>query len=132
MTAMARRFLLFAGVGALGTAVHYLVLAVLVEVADVDPRLATAFGFAAGAIVNYALNYRFTFVSSRSHLETAPRFFAIAVIGGVLNVFLVHLGTQVLAMHYFVSQILSTGIVLVFNFAANSAWTFAVTTGIKR
>jgi putative flippase GtrA len=132
VTGKVRRFATFAAVGILGTAAHYAVLVALVEWMKVAPTVSTGLGFAVGAIVNYCLNYRVTFASNLRHAHTAPRFFAIAAVGGVLNVFLMHVGTVMLSLHYIVSQVLATGIVLILNFIANSVWTFATQVDSKQ
>ena len=60
--ALISRFLRFALVGIFGTAAHYTVLVSLVEVYGVPVLFATTAGFLTGALVNYILNRRFTFV----------------------------------------------------------------------
>ncbi|MBC7984885.1 MAG: GtrA family protein [Candidatus Obscuribacterales bacterium] len=129
---LTQRFVMFVGVGAVGTAAHFAVLLAFVEIFSLNPTLSSACGFVVGAVVNYLLNYRFTFDSNRRHIETAPRFATVAAIGGVLNVVIVHFGTETLSMNYIVSQVVSTGMVLVFNFVANSLWTFATRASMKR
>lgn len=120
------RFVRFAGAGAIGTAAHYAVLILLVEVAAMPAAIATSFGAVTGALVNYLLNYRYTFRSNASHTFTGPRFAVIAVIGLVLNsavvFFFVRLGS-----HYLVGQLVATLLVLLFGFLANQFWTFSGT-----
>src|SRR5262245_8016411 len=79
--ALARQFLTFAAVGAVGTAAHFAVLVLLVEALDFSPAAATTVGFVCGAVVNYALNRRFTFVSARSHRAALPQFLLVAALG---------------------------------------------------
>jgi len=61
------QFLMFAGVGAIGTVGHYTTLIVLVQFWKVDPVFASSFGFVVGAVINYILNYHFTFQSEAAY-----------------------------------------------------------------
>ena len=118
------QFLRFAGVGAVGTAVQYAVLAALVELAGLHPTLASGIGFVGGAFTNYYLNYHFTFQSERRHLSAAPRFFTAAAAGLGLNTLFMAIGTGFLGLHYLIAQCASTAIVLLWNFSASKLWVF--------
>jgi putative flippase GtrA len=119
-----RQFLVFAAVGAVGTAAHYATLIALVQIWRVSPPVATTAGFAVGALVNYVLNYRITFASNARHAHALPKFLTIAAIGAALNYGIVWWLTG-RGVHYLLAQVVSTGVVLVLNYAANRAWTFA-------
>ena len=124
-TATSRQFLTFAGIGTIGTAGHYLTLFVLVQVLLLDPVVATTVGFIVGALINYHLNYKITFKSNKSHHEAIVKFFTIAILGGVLNSYLMYLGLNVTTLNYFIIQLIATSMVLVLNFTFNKIWTFA-------
>jgi putative flippase GtrA len=119
-----RRFLIYAAVGATGTACQYAILILLVQGGLSRPVPASAAGALAGAVVNYALNYWITFESQASHLQTASRFALIAVAGIALNTGLMHLLIVPLALNYIMAQILSSAAVLVLTYSANALWTF--------
>jgi putative flippase GtrA len=119
-----RRFLAFAGVGVIGTAAHYLTLTVLFEVLGLSAVISSSAGYVVGAVVNYLLNYRYTFRSSLSHARTAPMFFAIAGVGFFMNGAIVALLTGRFSLHYLLAQVVATGTVLVWNFLANHFGTF--------
>jgi putative flippase GtrA len=116
------KFMVFATVGVVGTAAHYLVLYLLVESYGIDPVTASGCGAIAGLIVNYLLNYILTFKSQQSHFKAFPKFALIAGIGFSLNLGLMTLLTPYL--YYLYAQIVTTLIVLVWNFLGNSLWTF--------
>lgn len=124
MRAVAARFIRFALVGVCGTAAHYGVLTLVVELLAIPVPAATTAGFVVGALVNYALNRRFTFRSSVDHGAALPKFFSIAAVGAVLNAGIVSWLLPRWHVHYLVIQLLATGIVLVWNFAGNQLWTF--------
>lgn len=119
-----KQFTRFAGVGVIGTAAHYLVLVTLVQLGGVDSVWASGFGFVVGALVNYQLNYIYTFRSNKSHREAMLKFFTVATIGLVLNSIVMTALARYLGLHYLFSQAAATGLVLVWNFAGNRLWTF--------
>ena len=85
---------------------------------------ATSVGFVVGALVNYALNHRYTFRSSKAHLNAGPKFFLVAIVTGILNSLLVYIGVNLVGANYLLVQIGATLIVFLANFALNSLWTF--------
>ena len=118
-------FLRFAGVGGIGTLVHYLLLIFLVQILGVNPVKATAIGIIAGMLTNYYLNYHITFCSSQRHLFTLPKFILIAVFGGFLNVSIMFICIEKFNCSYLIIQIFATAVVLVWNFTLNKIWIFA-------
>lgn len=118
------QFLLFAGVGVIGTAAHYSVLVALVQLAQADAVISSTLGFVVGACVNYTLNYLFTFNSSKRHLEALPKFFTIALLGMVANAAIMIGLVHQAGVHYLPAQIVATMVVLVWNFAGSKIWVF--------
>ncbi len=116
------KFISFALVGAIGTLAHYSILYALVEFYKVNPIWGSGYGAFAGLIINYVLNYSLTFKSRQSHKQTLPKFALIASLGFGLNIVLMALLTPL--FYYLYAQILTTGVVLIWNFLANSLWTF--------
>lgn len=125
---MASRFLpqffLYGAAGAIGTAVHFAILAALVQFADTGAVAASTAGAIAGAIINYTLNHRFTFASRRTHRMALPRFLAVAAAGILLNAAVLAAMLAFVRPHYLVAQVVATGAVLVAGFLANRRWTF--------
>ena len=119
-----RQFILFSGIGAIGTAGHYICLILLVERADMAPTPATTVGFIVGAIINYLLNYHITFKSNQHHHVALTKFFIVAAIGAGINMAIMYFATEWLTLHYLLAQIMATAIVLLWNFFINKYWTF--------
>ena len=119
-----RQFLKFSGVGLVGTAVQYVTLFVLVQFGGIYPVLASTTGFVMGAFVNYYLNYIYTFKSDKSHYEAMPKFFSVAAVGMFLNGLIMELLISNINLQYIFAQLVTTGIVLLWNFTANRIWTF--------
>lgn len=118
------QFLSFTMIGAMGTLAHYSVLWLGVEFLKWSPVWASALGHIVGSIVNYILNYHFTFSSRASHVETASRFYVVVGIGWLVNTGLMALMAGWLNWNYWLAQILTTGIGLLWNFAGCKLWAF--------
>jgi putative flippase GtrA len=111
--------------GGLATAVHYLVLVALVELAGISAGLAAATGATCGALAAYAGNRRFTFGSDAAHRRALPRFLMVAALGAITSAALVFAGTEWFGLHYLVPQVAATVLVLFAGFTVNRRWTFA-------
>ena len=116
---------MFAGLGVIGTLGHYTVLVVLVQFWAVDPVFASSLGFVVGAVINYILNYHFTFQSRKRHSETLTKFLIVAIIGAGINGFIMYIGVENTRINYMIIQLFATLVVLLWNFIVNSLWTFA-------
>jgi putative flippase GtrA len=119
------QFMLFGAVGAVGTAGHYLTLILLVEALHQDPTLSSLFGAIIGAVINYVLNYKYTFKSNKPHHVAASQFMVIAALGAGINTLLMFIFIRQLQLYYLLAQVLTTGIVLAWNFVLNKFWTFS-------
>lgn len=103
---------------------HYVVFVTLVYAGSTAPVFASSTGFIIGAVINYFLNHIYTFRSNIKHKEGLHKFFTVGLIGLLLNTLIMSLLTGLLSVHYFVSQVAATGIVLLWNFEINRIWTF--------
>lgn len=121
---LVNRFVRYAGVGAIGTVGHYATLFFLVDFVGLGAVAASSTGFLVGGMINYLLNYKFTFQSQESHTTTAPRFFAIALGGFFLNGGAMFLFVNQIGLYYLLAQLVATGIILIWTFLANHYWTF--------
>ena len=121
---LARQFTAFFGVGLVAAVVHYGTLIGLVEGAQTSPVPATLAGYVLGGIVSYVLNRRFAFESDRPHSEATWRFALVAGVGFVLTGLLMAFLNGKLGLPYLPAQVVTTGIVMMWSFAANRWWTF--------
>ena len=122
--APAPQFLRYAGAGAAGTTLQYLVLIVLVRFADAGAVVASTIGAIAGALVNYGLNHQFTFASDKTHGHALPRFALVAVAGIALNALVVAVMLAFATPNYLIAQVAATAAVLAAGYLVNRAWTF--------
>src|SRR3546814_10141867 len=104
--------------GLTAAVVQYGSLILFAELGRIDPVAASFLAFVAGGVASYLLNHRFTFHAASRHVAAAPRFFLVAVLGLCLNTLLMALLVKVLALHYLPSQLFTTGVLMVWNFAA--------------
>ena len=118
-----RRFMRYGAVGALATAVHYLVLVLGVEAGGWAAFAASGVGAGVGAQVAYVGNRCFTFAHRGAVGSSWWRFQLTAGFGALLGMAIVALGVR-LNVHYLLGQMAATGIGLIVTFAINRHWTF--------
>ena len=110
-------------VGAVATAVHYLLLVLCVEAGGWPAWLASGFGAVVGAQMAYLGNRRFTFAHGGSAKASWPRFQVTALLGALLGMAVVALSVRA-GLYYVLAQMLATALSLFLTFAINRVWTF--------
>ena len=121
---LARQFSRFVGVGLVAAVIHYGLLVGLVEAAGWRPVEATLAGYVGGGIVSYILSRQHVFDSGRRHQEAGWRFALVAGVGFCLTWGFMTLFVDRWGLPYLPAQIVTTGCVLIWSFAANGLWTF--------
>ena len=124
VVALFRQFVSFTGVGFMSAIGHYGLLIALVQIVGVPAVPSSAAGALLGAAINYTLNYHFTFRSTKRHREAVLKFAVVAAVGLVLNTLFMWVGIELIGAHYLLSQIVTTGLELIWSFAGNRFWTF--------
>ena len=119
-----RKFAYYVAAGLAATGTHYVVMVLLVSQAQLPEVVASSIGFLAGACVKYPLNYWGVFASEQSHGVAIPRFIISLAIGFALNALVFALLLRALDVHYMVSQVLTTGMVLFVNYLLARYWIF--------
>ncbi|WFT83455.1 GtrA family protein [Methylobacterium sp. CB376] len=132
LVALARQFTTYVTIGFGALAVHYGLLVLLVELGRVDPVPAAILGYVAGGFVSYTLNRRHTYASDRPHGEALWRFVVVAGCGLVLTWVLMALLIRWAGLTYLPAQVVTTGLVVFWNFSGNKLWTFAAREGLVR
>jgi len=117
------QFFTFAAMGLVGTAAHFGVLLAMVYV-GFDPVASSVAGSIAGMVVNFTLNHRITFRGSASVRRSAPRYLVVSLTVIVLNGVFMSTLVHGIGLHFIVSQVLTSGTLLVFGFACNALWSF--------
>ncbi|MET0604862.1 MAG: GtrA family protein [Beijerinckiaceae bacterium] len=124
LPSIVKQFVAFFGVGVVAIIVHYGTLIGLVEGGGVEPVPAALAGYSVGGVVSYLLNRQHTFRSGRPHVEAGWRFAMVMGVGFTLTLLLMALFVEKLDLPYLPSQVVTTGIVFLWNFAAHKWWTF--------
>ena len=121
----ARKFFGYALAGFAATGAHYLTMILFVWRYEGHEIIASCVGFIVGACVKYPLNYWWIFRSRQRHFVALPRFFVGLALGFALNAIILAVLLQTLDVHYMVSQVLTTGAVLLVNYLLARYWIFA-------
>lgn len=121
---VSRQFLRFAVVGVVSAVAHFAVLIALRRRFEISAALASTGGFVTGAVVNYALNYRYTFNSSARHYDAFVKFISVALVGLGLNAGIMHLLADRFAVPDLPAQAISMSLVLIWSFTGNRVFTF--------
>lgn len=119
-----RRLIRYGLAGGLAAAAHLGTLAGLVEVFGLRPVIASTAGFGVGLVVSYTLQRRWVFANRGRHRTLLPRFLTVVAVALLLNTVVVHVGTEVMAMHYALVQLVAFGLIPLNNYVLNSLWTF--------
>ena len=114
----------FGMVGVLGTLAHYIVLIAGVDGLGQSALLSSSLGFVLGAFINHHFNRRFTFTSEKTYGETLVQFMVSASGLFVLNIALMFLMVNVLAIQYLFAQVITTGAVFLTGFIINKFLVF--------
>ena len=122
---LVRQLVSFVRIGLAATALHYAVLVGMVQGLRTSPVPSALLGYCCGGFLSYALNRRHTFQSERPHGEAVWRFAVVAGVGFLLTFALMALLVGRWRVPYLAAQVLTTGLVMFWTFAANRAWTFA-------
>ncbi len=117
------QFIKFGFVGGVCTVIDIGLLAFLKEVFGVDPLVAAAVSFSVSVVVNYLLSMKFVFKSKgESKTREFLVYLILSVIGLGLNQLIMWVGIDVFSVHYLLTKIIATGIVLVYNFVTRKVF----------
>lgn len=119
------KFIKFGLVGASGLIIDFFITWLLKEKLYFNKYVANSFGFILAVSNNYILNRIYTFQNSNSNIgEQFTSFLIIALIGFGINMLLLYLLQTYTKTNFYVSKIIITLIVFIWNFGANNWYTF--------
>jgi putative flippase GtrA len=120
------KFIKFCMVGFSGIFVDFGTTYFFKEVLKVQKYVANAIGFTLAATTNYFLNRIWTFNSHNPQiLQEFSRFFIIALIGLGINSAIIWLLNGKFKINFYLSKLIATLIVTLWNFLINAYFTFA-------
>jgi len=122
-----RFFIKYSIVGILVTGVDFAIFSLFLYVLAIPPVPSKVAAFLGAVTVSYGLNRVWTFRSRQSLVrQQFPRFLAVSIIGLSLSAFFIHLLVVRMFVHPLISNGITSGIVLSWNFLANKYWTFKI------
>lgn len=110
----------------IATAIDFICLVVLVEVFNVWYASATAMAALAGAISNFLLGRHWSFMATENHWHAQALRYSLVAIGSlVLNTFGVYALTEMLAIQYLISKVITALVIgVVFNYPLHRYYVF--------
>lgn len=125
MQALLIKFLKFGVVGASGVLVDFGVTWLLKEQARLNKYLANSTGFACAVVSNYILNRIWTFHSADPNVGVQfAKFAIVALVGLGMNNAIIYFLNEKQGVKFYMSKLIATGIVMLWNFGANLMFTF--------
>ena len=122
---LAKQAFSYALVALVATAVDFSLVYGLTEAAGLHYLWSIVLAFIAAAVVNYELQKAFTFKCQRKdRLRQFSTFLMIATVGLGINLAVVYLSVELLALWYMFGKAIATVIAFVWNFIANKCITF--------
>jgi putative flippase GtrA len=119
------QFLRFGIVGFSGVFVDFGLTWLLKEKLKINQYLANSLGFLVAVIWNFWLNRVWTFASTDPNLGAQfGKYFLASLLGLALNNGLIWFFTKKMKLTFYPAKLAATGIVVVWNFWANSKFTF--------
>lgn len=119
------KFIKFSLVGFSGVFVDFGTTFVCKEILKIQKYVANTCGFALAATSNYFMNRMWTFHSTNPNVMLEfTRFFIIALIGLVINLLIIWAMTGKFKVNFYVSKLVATLLVTLWNFLINAYYTF--------
>ncbi|QYR52731.1 GtrA family protein [Lysobacter soyae] len=127
-SAAIRQFVLYAICGGSGVLTDLAIFGALVS-NGANYQLANFAGYAAGTLISFLLNRKFTFDAKDRPFERLALFLGTALLGYIVSSALLWVLISKLNFSPFVAKIATLGVVLVLQFSINKAVTFRTTEG---
>ncbi len=118
MKKLIAQFMKFGVVGFIAFFIDYGLLAFLTEVFDVNYLVSATISFTVSVVFNYlaSMRYVFTHKEDMSRRREFVIFVTLSVIGLVINNACMWAGVELLGVHYLITKIFATAVVMVWNF----------------
>jgi len=120
------KFIKFSLVGFSGVFVDFGTTFFCKEILKIQKYIANTFGFTLAATTNFFLNRMWTFRSTDPNIILEfTRFFFIALIGLFINLLIIWAMTGKFKVNFYISKLVATVLVTLWNFLINAYYTFA-------
>ncbi|MBU7592435.1 GtrA family protein [Metabacillus halosaccharovorans] len=117
------KFIKYSFIGVFCTGIYFLCMYLFVELWGEKPVFSAMISFIIMTICSFFLNKKFTFGGAYSH-QKLLRFTIVAIIGFMLNLFIMFSIVNVLDFHYLIGELVTILIIPFVNFCLNHYWTF--------
>lgn len=118
------RFIKFGLVGVLNTAINWIVF-ILLNMLGMYYIFANIIAYSLSTLNSYIWNSKWVFKYSGNNLkETTAKFIVLNVIGLILNTSILYILVDIIGLYKIVSLIITTAIVMIFNYFINKLWVF--------
>ena len=115
------QFFRYLFVGGVATVVDWGTLFLLTECANIYFLISTSIAFLAGLVTNFVLSKQLVFKANEARVSPVMEFLSYAIIGviglGITELIMI-LFTNYLALHYMLSKVIATVVVLFWNYTA--------------
>ncbi|MFM2370156.1 MAG: hypothetical protein RL619_2477 [Bacteroidota bacterium] len=119
------KFIKFGLVGSTGLVIDFCITWFCKEKLRLNKYVSNSLGFSFAVVNNYILNRYFTFHNSDNHVTSQfLSFLIISIIGFLLNTILLYLLQKNTKINFYICKVIVTIIVIIWNFSANSLYTF--------
>lgn len=111
-----KQIMRFGVVGVTAFIIDYTILFILTEFAGIPALLSAAISFTVSVIFNYILSIKWVFdVQKEQTAKEVIIFIVLSVIGLGINELIIY-GGECINIHYMISKIFATAVVMVYNF----------------
>ena len=118
MKKLLAQFMKFGVVGVIAFVIDYGLLALLTELFGINYLVSATISFTASVVFNYvaSMRYVFTHKEGMSRRREFVIFVVLSVIGLLINNGCMWAGVELLGVHYLLTKIVATAIVMMWNF----------------
>lgn len=117
---MIKKIINFGIVGIIATVIDFISLYIMHSVFSLNLYFSITIAFVLSLFFNFILSMKFVFQNNKnlSILKQIIIFTITAIIGLLINQIVIYLLSELLSVHYMISKILATIIVMIFNFVS--------------
>lgn len=117
MKKLVKQIIKFGIVGGLAFLIDYSILYILTEVFGIYYLYSSVISFSVSVIFNYILSIKWVFdVSKKQTIKEFSTFIILSIIGLIINQLIMYIMVEKASIWYMFSKIVSTIIVMVYNF----------------
>ena len=116
----------FGFVGFLCFFIDWGIMVFLTEVFGINPLISSTISFTVSVTVNYILSVTFVFETDKNANKGSPFviFVLLSIVGLGVNELCMWLGTDLLGIHYMITKVGATAVVMVYNFITRKIFLF--------